>query len=164
MYRIIYFFSFISFLFLNTACEDLQKKNYDTKAIAEEMENREIKRVTENQLKEWVAQKGEICNNILTENLWKILLEQEDSLQINTFKELSKNDIPTIDSLEKTYKVEINKNTIEDSQKAIEEEVKVINYDTLLYTAPIYLPDKTLVGTWQLYFLRKEIIKMIEVD
>ena len=139
------------------------------KAIAEEIENREIKRVTKVQILEETLQKGKAITQQLNAEL-------QDSLRLlATIDTLSRNVKGTIRlvTLNGNFTDSLEKETYEAYAYAVANNLPVdpnvqdLENGSILYTTPILnqviQPDSVgFYGLWSIRFSKKEIIKKMK--
>jgi len=146
------------------------------KAFKEELEQREIKRLTPGEVNDAVFQQG----SIIADTLAQVgLTENFDAATLQT-SVLTAEDYPVLDSLNRKYKVHIrwvganvSKDTpvlmplesqlldaylynVENRQE-VGKNVQGIDEKSFLFTQPV-LSDKKLKGMWSITLLQKEVI------
>ena len=149
-------------LFLLTQCD----KRPDTRGYKEELKDRELMRVTEGQLDQFIMSKGKL----IADSLEKITQLPKISPQAKAF----------IDTIAFKYNIEINAKQLTDlstDSKAYqildaysynmknnipnEDNIqKIAGADTILFTRAILVKD-SLWGMWMLSMPKKEMIKRI---
>lgn len=166
--------SLILFLFMLSACiPDMKERGYDTKKLSEEVKDRKIKKLTPAQINTWTYEKGQMMAELLNAELGKVPAEEKKAIAQK---------LASLDSLQKTYKVQIllidlkeqdlsnrykgkAKEVIDaciyqiESGQAIQANLqKLENQDFLFVTAAETLPQHI----WQINFSKKEVIRKID--
>ncbi len=128
---------FAGVLVLFASCGNLKEKGYDTKAIAEEVDNRKIKRITQAQLdeisNEWGGKITRIAQKDLTDVL-TIALKKYPIEQAAAYCQVTR--LPKADSVSKWYKAALKRGSLRDLNnraKLSDKESEVL--DAYLYNA-----------------------------
>jgi len=178
-----YFPLFCLLFFVVTACTDLQEHNrQNMQKVAEEMKMREFKKVSETDMMIWVNEEGKKITQSLQTRLKKDLQTMEKT-ETSPSQILKQYHSPIIDSLAKSYPVEIKqvsfeflpKEKLHETEQAILEaylyslekkEKLVENYQKMhnetpskfLFTSPMQINNR-YVGMWSLVFSKSSVIK-----
>jgi hypothetical protein len=98
---------------LASCVPDMKERGYDTKKLAEEIKDRKIKKLTPTQINAWVYERGLQITQILDKSACKLHSSQssEPSEMLRSYQEL-----PSLDSLQKVYKIQIQPLNLQDSQ------------------------------------------------
>jgi hypothetical protein len=150
---------------VNTSCGNLKEKGYDTKAIADEVKNREIKHVTPAQLEAACISWGEKITKSAQQNLVEVITEALSSHPIEEAADYCQvNRLLKADSLSQVYRASLKRSNLRDlsassplmdkerqileaylynAENKLEQRSNVqrIGDQVLLYTAPIILQE-----------------------
>ena len=181
-------YPFLSILFLIvllTSCAIPKQDKETAKKVAQEIKDRKIKRITANQLTQWIYEKGhliaESSQKALEREIEQNTKEKDTNIQA-IFDEIST--LSVEDSLAKAYKATIKKVSFRNPPKNIEgkeqeifeaylyalENKEKLAYNILtiekqdkiylLFTLPILIQEQTL-GMWSVLFSKKEAVLMM---
>ena len=173
---------FVSVLICLEGCRNKTLKDYghDVNAIKNEVKSRKIHRVSEKEFQQWTTNKGNEISRIAQKYLNRAYNKGLETNKISSAKEFSQLlPLANIDSLAKTYQVDIQPISFERTQvddlytieadywkkyKSGEAALKptteyVENRRKRVFIAPIYL--KGAVGLWSIHFERQNVIQQI---
>ncbi|HAS46391.1 MAG TPA: hypothetical protein DCS93_38275 [Microscillaceae bacterium] len=173
---------FVCVLVCLEGCRNKTLKDYghDVNAIKNEVKSRKIHRVSEKEFQQWTADKGSEISRIAQKYLNRAYNKGLETNQIASAKEFAKLlPLANIDSLAKTYQVDIQSISFERTQvdnlyaieadywkkyksgeTALEPTTEYVeNRRKRVFIAPIYL--KEAVGMWSIHFERQNVIQQI---
>ncbi|MDX2301856.1 MAG: hypothetical protein NW226_03605 [Microscillaceae bacterium] len=176
------FLFFAGILMLLSQCEDPAKSEARRKEAAQALNNREIKRVTEDQLLELAMSEGVTITRIAQKALSRAVNQKISQKELNSADEFYKiNSLPVLDSLEKSFEAKIQFHSFQAPQesKPLPEQQKILEkYQNdelplephsesllekeLLFTSPIILDAKPR-GMWSVIFSRKYLVYKMNV-
>ncbi|TAF64263.1 MAG: hypothetical protein EAZ55_11780 [Cytophagales bacterium] len=158
MQRYIYFSFLLIFL---GACEDPFENGYDRKAIAQEVKNRKIKKISEGQLLEFTQTLGNQLVVLLEKNDAKaqeLLQKYETKANFFLFKGENKKFVFSKEKeILEAYQYNIEKGLPIESniQNIVKEQIIVFN-------APYQDKNGKVVGMWSIHFPRSQVVKNVD--
>lgn len=171
-----------SILFIVLSCQEDEKAQARRMAAADEIRNRQIKRVTNLQLEAWVMDKGQTISRLLQKHLNRAVNQALEDSTIQDFKDFTQLGLLSgEDSLQQAYKIDIAKLSFSEKLPKTSSELvqqmwtkykegeispvpqsQIMDAEKVLFTSPIILNGKPR-GMWRIVFDKKESINMIDV-